>query len=142
MIGALIAKRTTRAAYEALNQHDLETFLKGWHEDATFIYPGDIKVSGKHEGKTAIREWFQTFMNQFPKFEFKVKRVAVTNIFDVVGSIVVITEWDAKITNKDGFSSENSGTTVTESKNGKAIHVKDYLFNANEVWRKVWGVEQ
>lgn len=140
MIGALIVKRKIPASFEALNRHDVETFLKDWHDEATFIYPGDITVSGTYTGKAAIRTWFQAFMDQFPTVEFTVKRVAVTNLLDLTGSNVAVAEWDVKMTNKDGFSGENSGVSVIVTRMGKAVHVKDYIFDTGEVWRKAWSV--
>ena len=141
MIGALIARRNISAAFTALNRHDLDAFLKDWRDEATFIYPGDIAVSGTHTGKDAIRAWFQNMIDQFPTIDFTVKRVAVTNLFDLIGHNVVIAEWDLKVTNKDGFTAENGGITVVKIKWGKAFHVKDYIFNTGEVWRKAWGAE-
>ena len=141
MIGALIIKRMIRGAFQALNRHDIDTFLKNWHDDGTFIYPSDIMVSGTHEGKTAIRSWFENFFDLFPTIEFTVKHVAVKNIFDVTGSNVAIAEWDIKVTKKDGFSAANSGVSVIVTRMGKVIYVKDYIFDTGEVWRKGWGAE-
>ena len=54
MIGAMIAKQKMSSAYDALNNRDCEAFLAAWRDDCTFIYPGDLPVSGKIEGKPAI----------------------------------------------------------------------------------------
>lgn len=139
MIGALIAKRNIAAAFDALNRHDLEAFLKDWRDDAIFIYPGDIAVSGTHSGKDAIRTWFQNMIDQYPTIAFTLKHIAVNNLFDLIGNNVIIVEWDIKVTNKDGYSAENSGITVVTTQSGKGVHVKDYIFNTGEVWRKAWG---
>lgn len=139
MIGALMTKRNVAAAFEALNRHDLNAFLKGWQDDATFIYPGDISVSGTYTGRDAIRAWFQNMLDQFPTIAFTVRHVAVSNLFDLTGNNVAIAEWNFKATNKDGFSVENSGVTVITARGGKVVHVKDYIFDTGEVWRKAWG---
>ncbi|HEY5159234.1 MAG TPA: hypothetical protein VII93_14830 [Anaerolineales bacterium] len=54
MIGALIVKRKVPAAFDAINQHDLDAFLKNYSDDAAFVYPGDIGPSGIYTGKEAI----------------------------------------------------------------------------------------
>ena len=66
MIGAMIAKQKISSAFDALNNRDFEAFLAGWRDDCTFIYPGDLPVSGKMEGKHAIEKWFKNFLDQFP----------------------------------------------------------------------------
>jgi len=89
MIGAIIAKKKVSSAFDALNRRDFSAFLSGWRDDCAFIYPGDISVSGKMEGKKSIENWFQNFLDQFPKIKFTVKNICVENIFDFVGTNVV-----------------------------------------------------
>jgi len=67
MIGSLIAKQKIASGYDALNNRDVEAFLAAWRDDCTFIYPGNLPVSGKMEGKSAIEKWFKNFFDQFPK---------------------------------------------------------------------------
>jgi len=66
MIGAIIAKRKARSSFDCLNRRELHAFLRDWADDATFVYPGNLSVSGTMEGKPAIDDWFQKFMTQFP----------------------------------------------------------------------------
>ena len=101
MIGAFIAKKKVSSAFDALNWRDFSTFLSAWREDCAFIYPGDISVSGKMEGKASIEKWFQNFMDQFPKIKFTLKNICVENIFDFVGTNVVTVHWNVDLTNLD-----------------------------------------
>lgn len=89
MIGALIAKKRVARGFEALNQHDLETFLASWNDNARFVYPGDISVSGTIEGKPAVKTWFQNMLDQYPKIEINVKQIWVKNSFDFLGMNVI-----------------------------------------------------
>jgi len=116
MIGALIAKRKVRSAFDSLNRRDLLKFLANWREDATFIFPGNISVSGKIEGKRAIVEWFQKYMEQFPQVNFILKSVSVQNIFALGGTNVVAVEWDINLTNREGRDFQNSGVTIVNIK--------------------------
>jgi len=141
MIGAFIAKMKVRSAFEALNQRNFPAFSAAWRDDCVFIYPGDIEVSGKHEGKVAIEKWFKNFLEQFPKIKFTVKNICVDNVLDFVGTNVVAAHWDIDLTNRDGKDFQNSGITVIEVKFGKALHVKDFLFDTGATWRAGWSVE-
>jgi len=139
MIGALIAKKKTASAFDALNRRDMSAFLSAWRDDCVFIYPGDISVSGETKGKPAIEKWFRNFMDQFPKIKFTVKSVCVKRIFDFTGTNVVAAQWDIELTNRDGKEIENSGVTIINTRMGKAFLVKDYLFNTGKKFREAWG---
>ena len=138
MIGAVIARKKVRASFECLNHRDLNTFLRTWAEDATFIYPGNLSVSGTMEGKSAIHEWFQKMLDQFPEINFTVKNVCVKNIFAFSGTNVLAAEWDVALTNRNGKDSQNSGITMITLKKGKAVEVRDYL-HLGEASKQAWG---
>jgi ketosteroid isomerase-like protein len=113
-------------------------FISDWAEDATFIYPPAVSVGGKTEGKRAIEKWFEKFVEQFPKVNFKVKNVCVENIFDVTGTNVAVAEWDITYTNRDGKEFTNTGVTVIKGRKGKAVWVCDYYFDTDTL-KKAWG---
>ena len=140
MIGALIAKKKVSSAFDALNRRDFSAFLSAWRDDCVFIYPGDISVSGKMEGKASIKNWFQNFMEQFPKIKFTLKNICVENIFDFVGTNVVMAHWDVDLTNRDGKEIQNSGVTVINIKLGKASLVIDYILDTGDKFKTAWGV--
>ena len=141
MIGTFIAKMKIRSAFEALNNGDFPTFSAAWRDDCVFIYPGDIAVSGRFEGREAIEKWFKHFMEQFPKMNFTLKNVCVGNLLDMVGTNTVIAEWDLEVTNREGKEVQNSGTTTIDIKFGRATYVKDYVFDTGAKWREGWGAE-
>ena len=138
MIGTLIAKSKIRSGFNRLSNHDIDTFLTDWAEDASFIYPGNISVSGEFSGKKAIEEWFTKFMEQFPQINFTIKHVCLQNICDMVGTNHIAVEWDVQLTNKDGKEIQNSGVTTLDLKMGKAILVRDYIFDSEKV-KEGWG---
>ena len=139
MIGTLIAKSKVTSSYDLLNNRDIKSFLANWHDDATFVYPGNISASGAFKGKKAIEEWFQKLLDQFPTFKNTPKNVCVKSVFDFVGTNIVTVEWDEEITNKDGNKVQFSGVTVITLKFGKAIHAKDYIFATDSELRKAWS---
>ena len=138
MIGAVIAKRRAGAAFNALNRHDLAKSMAGWAEDATFTYPGNVSMSGETKGRKAIEAWFSKMMEQFPKIDFSVKEVFVSNIFAFGATNTVAVEWEIALTNREGKDLRNSGVTTIRVKGGKVVAVRDYLFNT-DILKEGWG---
>jgi len=139
MIGALIAKSKVTSSYDLLNNGDIKKFLANWHDDATWVYPGNLSVSGEFKGKRAIEGWFQKLLDQFPTFKITPKNVCVKNILDLVGTNVVTVEWDEENITKEGNKAQFSGVTVITLNVGKATQARDYIFNAEDEIRKAWG---
>lgn len=100
MIGAIIAKKAMVKAFQALDDHDLKTFISAWRADAVFIYPGEIYASGTFEGRNAIEGWFRKFFEQFPKIHFDIQDICVKNIFAMSGTNVVTVHWNIYLTNR------------------------------------------
>lgn len=140
MIGALIAKLSSPRVLEALNRRDIESYLNAWADDAILVYPGDVPgVSGVYNGKAAIRAFYERELEQFPSIHLTPRHVAVTNLFDLTGRNVIVMQWDAEVTNSDGFTLSNSGTSVLTIRRGKVIHAHIYIFDTGEAFRTAWG---
>lgn len=54
MLGTLIAKQKVRSLFSYFNDRNMEKFLALWDENAIFIYPGNLSVSGEKKGKNAV----------------------------------------------------------------------------------------
>lgn len=139
MIGALIAKSKVTSSYDLLNNRDIKRFLANWHDDATWVYPGNLSVSGEFKGKPSIEGWFQKMLDRFSSIRITPNNVCVKNILDLVGTNVVTVEWDEENITKEGNKALFSGVTVITLKFGKAVHARDYIFNTDEETRKAWG---
>ena len=139
MIGALIAKSKVTSSYDLLNYRDIKSFLANWHDESTFVFPGNISASGEFKGKKAIEEFFLKLLDQFPTFKITPKNVCVKNLLDFVGTNVVTVEWIEENINKGGNNVRVSGVTVITLKFGKATHAIDYIFNTDEELRQAWG---
>ena len=138
MIGAIIATSKARSGFDSLSGHNLEKFMADWADDAMFIYPGNLSISGEIKGKEAIQEWFKKFIEQFPISSFNLKNICVQNIFALGGTNTLAIEWDVKLTNREGNEFENSGVTIICLKGRKAVLVRDYISDL-EVTKKAWG---
>ncbi len=140
MIGALIIKRKVPAGFKALDNHDLDTYLKDWADDAVFIYPGDIPgVSGVHTGKAAIRAFYERDLEQFPTIRRTLRSVSVANVFDLTGNNTVAVHWEAEATNRAGFQIQNSGVSVMTIRAGKVTRILTYIFDTGQKFRVAWG---
>ena len=139
MIGTLIVKRKTAEGFEALNQRDLDTYLKDWAKDAVLVFPGDIpNMSGVFTGKEAIRAWYQRDFEQFPTTRRRLRSVAFSNIFDMTGDNLVAVYWDFEGTSLKGVKIENSGVSMITIKRGKVTHIHIYVFDTGEKFRSAW----
>jgi len=139
MIGAIMAKRKARDAFERLNRRDIEGFLADWADDAQLLHPGDTPgIGGEMEGKEAIREWFQKFMDHFPGIAFSLTGVCVQNLFALGGTNVVIAEWDIVLNGHQGQEWRNKGVTVMNLKKGRVTVARNYIFDI-ETHGKAWG---
>ena len=139
MIGALVAKRAIKSAFEALNEGNLDKFTKAWSKDFIFIYPGRVKAGGKFTGSVDARSWFENFIMQFPQRKFTINRVGVTNMFDMAGNNTIFAELNVELTNKSGYNCSNSGISMIRLKKGKVVSAEDFLRMIDgEEYEKGW----
>jgi ketosteroid isomerase-like protein len=139
MIGAIIAKKSIAASFEAMNRQDLDEFMSCWREDGVFIYPSEIPESGTYEGKYAIESWFTHFFDKHQKIHFDLQDICVKNIFDLTGTNVIAVHWNVRLKNRDGREAQNNGVAVINIKKGKTILDKDFIFDLGENFRQNWG---
>jgi len=142
MIGAIIARKAIKDAFEALDRHDLSKFMSAWRDDGVFIYPGDIPESGSFKGKSAVESWFRNFLDQFPKIHFDIQDICIKNIFALSGTNVLSVHWNIQLTNRNGREGQNSGVTVIDIVGGKVSRVKDFIFDLGENFRLNWKKAQ
>lgn len=136
MIGAVIAKRMTRSAFDTINQHKLAEAMAGYAEDASWTFPGNTPISGVAKGKKAVEEAMTKWFKEFPKIDFTIKEVFVSNVFAMGATNSIAVEWDIVEVNDKGKEFHNSGVTTIRVKSGKVVDMKDYIFDANELERE------
>jgi ketosteroid isomerase-like protein len=140
MLGAIIAKKMARSAFDAVNQRDLDKAFGGLAEDAIFTFPGKISISGITKGKKAILECHAKMLEHFPKMHFTVKEVFVSNILAMGETNNIAVEYDLTYTNREGKEFHNSGVTVARVKGGKTVSMQEYIFNPDTT-KEAWGKE-
>ena len=137
MIGAVIAKKMARSILDALSRRDLAKVTSVLAEDATWTFPGNVTISGESKGKKAFEAAMADWMAHFPKINFTIKEVFVSNIFAVGATNNIAIEWEIAMTNLKGKEFRNSGVSIMRVKGGKAVAEKEYLFSTdilNEAW--------
>lgn len=140
MIGAIVARNAVKSGFDALNDRNLDKFMKAWADQSVWIYPGNLSVSGKFVGKDEVRKWFEHFQEQFPQRKFTLKHLGVGNIFAMGGNNVVSAYWELELTNNTGLKSQNSGVTLLTIKGSKVVQGEDFLSrNSGEEFTKMWG---
>lgn len=130
VIGNWLHGRIQRKAFADFSRHDLASFLSAWAEDAVFVYPGTTSFAGRYEGKQQIQEWFQAYMDAFPRIQFTVQNVCVRSAFGLTSNLVC-TQWEVAVANRDGADFQYGGITVVRLRRAKAVQVTDYIFDTS-----------
>lgn len=139
MIGAVIAKKMARSGFDTLNRHDLAEAMRGWAEDATWTFPGNIPISGEAKGKKEVEAAFSKWMERFPQINFTIKEVFVSNIFALGATNNIAVEWDLVEVDHEGKEFRNSGVTIIKVKGGKVVAIREYIFDNDSLeaaWKK------
>ncbi len=137
MLGAMLAQRQVRKAFDAMGRHDVEAVVAMFHDDGLFEFPGDTVVGGRFHGKEEIRAWFQRFFDRMPVIQFTVRHVSVAHIFAFGATNVLHVEWSLKVSDSVGHSYQLTGVTAFDAVGGKARTVKEYIFD-QDVLASIW----
>ncbi len=137
MLGAILAQRAVRNAFDAIGRHDVEALVAMFDEDGVFEFPGNTVVAGQFRGKEVIRAWFQRFFDRMPVIQFTLRHVSVANIFALGATNVLHVEWSVKETDREGHSYQLTGVTAFDVGGGKARKVRDYIFD-QDVLASIW----
>ncbi|MFC1523308.1 nuclear transport factor 2 family protein [Thermodesulfobacteriota bacterium] len=127
-----------KSAMESFNNGDLKTYLKDWDDNATFVYPGGLAVSGEIKGKKAIEAWFRKWRETFPDVKFTVKDIYLKKNWYIGTENVMAVHWEAAGTNKFGERVGTSGVAVINISGTKIVRVQDYIFDADRL-KEFWS---
>lgn len=139
MLGAMLIQRKAQAGFEQLNRRDLPSYLRDWEEEAVFIYPGNISVSGEQHGKAKVEKWWLHFFDHFPSSRFTSRGIYLKRPLSLWPSNELMVHWEVQVANRQGREFRNSGVSFVQVVNGKIIYFKDYIFDLEtlvEAWRE------
>ena len=141
MLGAIIAKREVRKAFDRINRQDLDAVVGMFTDDGVFEFPAGTILGGRHEGREAVQAWFDRWFTRMTSIHFTLKRVAAAKPFALGASNVIYAEWDLEETTREGTTHRLSGMTALNVEGGKAKLVKDYIFDQNVI-ADIWSQEK
>jgi ketosteroid isomerase-like protein len=131
MFGAILLQQWTKANFSRLvARKDVDAIMRGWSDDGVLEMPGTSAMSGRFEGKAAVRAWVARWFDSTTAIDFDVKRIALTNTLALgFGTNDVMIEWEVHETSKSGAAIRARGITVWELRGGKLAAARDYFFD-------------
>jgi uncharacterized protein len=108
---------------EAVRDGDAETIVASFAEDATWLYPGSLPISGLWEGRDAIINDFLGGMGRYLDSSAPVV-IGLVNAF--ADGDQVLAEWTSKATAANGATYDNRCAAVSTVRDGKITAVREY----------------
>ena len=108
---------------EAVRDGDTETIVASFAEDATWLYPGSLPMSGLWEGRDAIINDFLGGMGRYLDGSAPVV-IGLVNAF--ADGDQVLAEWTSKATAANGATYDNRCAAVFTVRDGKIASVREY----------------
>jgi len=108
---------------EAVRDGDTETIVASFADDATWLYPGSLPMSGLWEGRDAIIDDFLGGMGRYLDGSAPVV-IGLVNAF--ADGDQVLAEWTSKATAANGAAYDNRCAAVFTVRDGKITSVREY----------------
>ena len=108
---------------EAVRDGDTETIVASFADDATWLYPGSLPMSGLWEGRDAIIDDFLGGMGCYLDGSAPVV-IGLVNAF--ADGDQVLAEWTSKATAANGATYDNRCAAVFTVRDGKITSVREY----------------
>ena len=114
-------------------RRNVDDLVSVFAEDGTLIYP----TRGEIKGKTAIREFFNHFLETFPEIDLVLVNIGVENLFDLIGTNVITTHFFITTTNRKGATFKQEVMQLIKIRRGK-LKLVHYFFNDTDNLRRAW----
>ncbi|NUR59091.1 MAG: SnoaL-like domain-containing protein [Catenulispora sp.] len=108
---------------EAVRDGDAEVIFDSFAEDATWLYPGNLPISGLWESRDAIINDFLGGMGRYLDTSAPIV-IELVNAF--ADGEQVLAEWTSKATAANGTAYDNRCAGVFTVKDGKITSVVEY----------------
>lgn len=138
MFGALMLRMRFPQFCEAVSRKDVDAACRDIGEDVVFEFPGQSSISGRYDGRPAFRAYWLRLFDRYDTFTMTPKRIALARPYAFGLTNTVLMEWVVDVLANDGLSLRAEGVTVVEIRHGKAVHVRDYIFDPT-LLELVWG---
>ncbi|SEG56005.1 hypothetical protein SAMN05216223_106245 [Actinacidiphila yanglinensis] len=117
------AKAVVVRYVEAVRDGDLAVIRDSFAEDAVWIYPGELSISGRWEGRDHIVDDFLGGMGTRLK-EGAPLVIELTNV--VAEGDQVVAEWSSKGTTAAGDAYDNRCSGTYTVRDGRIVEVREY----------------
>ena len=131
---ARIVERTSRRAFEAVNQHDYDAFNTLCRPDVVHRFGGDHALGGTRHTLAGLRKWFERLGRVMPTLALKVEEVWVKG---GPWDTTIILRWTATAQPLDGGDYVNHGVHIVRMRWFKVTSI-----DANEDSQAVAAVLQ
>ena len=108
---------------EAVRDGDVETIVASFAEDATWLYPGSLPMSGLWEGRDAIINDFLGGMGRYLDSSAPVV-IGLVNAF--ADGDQVLAEWTSQAIAANGATYDNRCAAIFTVEGGKITAVREY----------------
>lgn len=108
---------------EAVRDGDAQTIFDSFAEDATWLYPGSLRISRLWEGRAAILDDFLGGMGVYLDTTAPIV-IELVNAF--ADGDQVLAEWTSKATAANGLAYDNRCAAVFTVHDGKITSVREY----------------
>ncbi|HET7018586.1 MAG TPA: nuclear transport factor 2 family protein [Streptosporangiaceae bacterium] len=107
----------------AVGDGDLELIRASFADDATWVYPGDLPLSGTWQGRDAIVDDFLGQLGDLlePGAPLKIELTST-----LVAGDQVVAEWTSQVTARGGVPFTNHNIAVFTVRDAKITSVREY----------------
>ena len=99
---------------------DFDGFIKHWHDDCVYTFPGDNSVAGTYVGHDGQRRFWEKLGSKLPEVGFEIVELFVEGEEAAV-------EWRDWGTNEKGLSFTSWGVTRFSFVDGKVKSARDLM---------------
>lgn len=108
---------------EAVRDGDAQTITDSFAEDATWLYPGSLRISRLWEGREAI---INDFLGGMGVYLDTTAPVVIELVNAFADGDQVLAEWTSKATAANGTAYDNRCAAVFTVRDGKIASVREY----------------
>ena len=131
-------ERQVARGVEAANRKDVDAVMRYWADEGVLVLCGRSAVSGRYEGKAAIRSFFERLFDGLTEIEFTVRHVGFTNPVALTYRNTIFIEFHIHETNKTGTSIDTDAVAVLEVRRGKTVSHREFWFDPTAM-EAIWG---
>jgi ketosteroid isomerase-like protein len=112
--------------------------MRGWADDGVMVLGGRTALSGRYEGKAAIRECFARIFAGLDGSELMVQHVGFANPVALTLANTMFVAYHVRERSHDGQAFETDAIAVFQLRRGKAVHLTEYWLDPAG-GEAIWG---